>query len=135
MKAYRSAAILAGILALGSVAARAHHSAAMFDRTRVVVVDGTVKSFLFQSPHVWLSVVANPEGKKDGLQWDVEAVAPVSLMGMGITRNTFKPGDKVSVWLYPLKDGRHAGSLINITNADGKVFGPKFDKPADAVAH
>ena len=34
--------------------ATAHHSFAMFDGTKTVIVEGTVKSWEWKSPHAWL---------------------------------------------------------------------------------
>jgi hypothetical protein len=40
----------------------------------------------------------------------------------GIGRTTFKPGDRITVSLHPLKDGRPGGSYVTITAADGKLY-------------
>jgi hypothetical protein len=43
-------------------AAQAHHSAVMFDHSKCVVINGTVRAFQFESPHSWLWLTV-PDGK------------------------------------------------------------------------
>ena len=64
----------AASLALGSVTAIAHHSAAAFNTQKEVTVNGTVKSYRFANPHVQLIVTVK---KDDGsaVDMDVEAGA------------------------------------------------------------
>ncbi len=46
------------------------------------------------------------------------------MKGFGLMPSTVKPGDKVSVVLHPLKDGRKGGSLVEYTFPDGKTVHP-----------
>jgi hypothetical protein len=52
----------------------------------------------------------------------VEMSNLTNMVTRGIGRTTFKPGDRVTVNLHPLKDGRPGGSYVTITAADGKVY-------------
>ena len=36
--------------------------------------------------------------------------------------NTVKPGDKVSIVMHPMRDGTHAGSVVNVVLANGKTL-------------
>jgi hypothetical protein len=100
----------------------AHHSGAMFDRTRTVTLEGTVKEFQFTNPHSWLQVmVKGADGKE--VEWGFENEGPSSLKRMGIEATTFKAGDKVTVVASPMKDGRPAGAWMSIKKADGKSYG------------
>ena len=117
---------LSAMCALGT--AQAHHSAAMFDMTKTVAVSGTVKEWQFMNPHSWLQVVAlDAEGKE--VQWSFEGPSPA---GGGVSVNslmrkdTFKPGDKITVESHPMKDGRHAGLLGPVTFADGHKWMPRL---------
>jgi hypothetical protein len=42
---------------------------------------------------------------------------------MGFSATTFKAGDKVTVTMHPLNDGRPGGNYIVATTADGKQLG------------
>jgi hypothetical protein len=115
-----SAAIAVVCIAAGPAAA--HHSYAMFDRTKMVTVNGAVTNFEWAAPHiyVWVKVV-NAKGGSD--LWGMEGGSPTSLAHNGWTRNSVKVGDKVTVDLRPLKDGRNGGYLVKITKDDGSVVG------------
>jgi hypothetical protein len=101
-----------------------HHSGAMFDRSRTVTLVGTMLSQMYTNPHVWISVMARPEGSNDEIaRWDIETVGTGNLSRIGINKDTLKPGDKVTVKINPLRDGRRGGSLMSITTPDGVVRG------------
>ena len=122
--------VVAGALALAAIAAPAfaHHSGAMFDRTKKVTIVGTIVDFQYTNPHSWLHVQgAGPDGKV--ADWGFEAEGPSTLMRAGIKAKTFKPGDKVTVLGNPMRDGRPAGSLISVTMADGTVITPRPAPP------
>ena len=46
-----------------------------------------------------------------------------NMLKVGFAATTFKAGDKVTVTLHPLIDGRPGGNYIVATSADGKQFG------------
>ena len=129
MKTLVRMSIIAAVLMGG--AAGAHHSAAPFDQTKVVMLVGTVKSFSYINPHSWIALEAAVDGVGELRRWDVEATAPGVLARMGINADTLKPGEQVTVAVRPLRDGRRAGSMIYITKADGHTFGAN---PADLKA-
>jgi hypothetical protein len=97
----------------------AHHSGAMFDRSRTVVLEGTLKEYQFIAPHSWISVIATADGKGKPERWDVEGATASRMKAQGITPERLKAGDKVTLRIHPLRDGRKGGSLIDITLADG----------------
>ena len=128
MSIARMTAILAaGGLFAGAVSAPAvaHHSFAMFDQTRQVTVNGTVKEFQWTNPHAFIEVV-DPSGKL----WSVELNSPNNLIRQGWKRTAMKPGDKVSVVINPLRDGQAGGLFNAVTLPDGSVLGnPKPTGP------
>ena len=86
--------------------ALAHHSAAIFDSTKLVILKGTTLKFTNMNPHAWISLDAKVNGAGESERWDVETTAPMQLVAMGITSQTLKPGDKVTIAIRPLRDGR-----------------------------
>ena len=103
--------------------AGAHHSTAMFERDARVTLTGVIKEFQWTNPHAWIQVVApGPDGKP--ADWSIECNSPNTLSRQGWKPSTFKPGDKVVIVANPMKDGTHAGLLITVTLADGRVLGP-----------
>ncbi len=111
-------------IALGLLAAEpafAHHSFAMFDRTRTIEVTGTVKEFQWTNPHVWIQLwVPDAAGKQ--VEYGFEANAVRSLTQAGWTRRTFNPGDKIKIVYNPLRAGGNGGAFVTATLADGTVL-------------
>lgn len=109
----------------------AHHSAAMFDFSKTITVQGTVKEFQYTNPHSWLQVlVVGPDGNT--VEWGFETEGPSTLLRTGIKAKTFQPGDKVTVVANPMRDGRPAGSWVSATKADGTVYNLRPKPPAAA---
>ena len=121
---------LAAAAALAASPVFAHHSAAMFDSSKVVVLRGSILSFTNMNPHAWISIMGAPDengkpSKTKAERWDVEATAPIMLAMQGIQTDTLKPGDKVTIAIRPLRDGRKGGSLVFLVTPDGVPHGAK----------
>ena len=111
----------------------AHHSFAMFDADKIITTKGTVKEYEWTNPHSWLRVmVADPTTGKE-LQWAFEMSSPARQAQLGMTPDTVKPGDVVSVTFHPLKDGSRGGQFIQAVLPNGKaaVRGERGGAPAD----
>jgi C4-dicarboxylate-specific signal transduction histidine kinase len=99
-----------------------HHSHAMFDHDKEVTIAGTVAEWVFRNPHVFLYVDARTD-KGDTVRYTVEMSNITNMLKVGFATTTFKAGDKVTVTMHPLVDGRPGGNYIVATSADGKQFG------------
>jgi Family of unknown function (DUF6152) len=112
------------VLLLGAyTTAEAHHSAAMFDREKVLTLQGTVKSYAYAQPHSWIDLlVADPSGGEP-VVWGVECGTTTAMRNVGVTPSVLKPGDKIAIRVHPLRDGRPRGSFIDVTLANGEVRG------------
>ncbi len=122
MKNLKWSGLLAGAMALGIVSpALSHHSHSMYDHAKEVSVSGTVTKFLFRNPHVFLYVDVKGENGEIVNYW-FEMSNLNNMVRRGIGKATFKPGDKVTVNLHPLRDGRPGGSYTTIVAADGKIY-------------
>jgi Family of unknown function (DUF6152) len=128
---YMSALLLAGMV-LAAVPAAAHHSGAMFDRTKTVTLTGTVVQFGWTNPHSWISIdVPNANGGTD--RWSVECNSPNNLARQGWKSTSLKAGDKVTILIHPLRNGDKGGSFMSAKLADGTILadptyknGPKY---------
>ena len=99
---------LAGVVAFLASPASAHHSFAIFDQTKVLYLEGTVKELEWINPHTWLHVTfANPAGVVS--TWSFEAGATAQLASLGWKPDTVTIGDKVRVGYRPMKDGSRGG--------------------------
>jgi hypothetical protein len=124
----------AGVVLLTAGTASAHHSGAMFDREKVVTLQGVVKSYAYTQPHSWVDILVVPPGGGDPVDWGVECGAPPAMRQQGITPSVLKAGDKVIARIHPLKDGRPGGSFIDFT-VNGRVYGngrPAAGEPVGA---
>jgi hypothetical protein len=103
--------------------ASAHHSGAMFDRTRVIEIRGVVKALAWTNPHASFKVEVPGSSGGEAQLWFIEMNGVSNLVQEGWKRTTIKPGDQVSVKVNPLRDGRFGGWYLSITLADGKTLG------------
>jgi len=109
-------------LAIAAPISSAHHSASMFDDTKVVELTGTVKELQWANPHIWLQLIVDDNGTKT--EWSIEGGSPNSLSRQGWRATTFTPGEVVTVRLNPMKDGTPAGNFIGAKwDADGRTIG------------
>ena len=92
----------------------AHHSFAMFDQTKEVTLDGTLKELQWTNPHIWIQVLV-PDDTGKTVEWSVEGGSPNNLSRKGWSRNSMKAGDKVVITIHPLKNGENGGSLMKVT--------------------
>lgn len=111
----------------------AHHGSAAFDTGKKVTLKGTVKEWVYSNPHCFLMLEVKGE---DGqvVQWVAETQAPSVIFPVGYRRDSFKPGDQVTVTVEPVKDGRPFGRILQAVLADGKTLGPGASPPPAAGA-
>ena len=111
---------LAGVL-LAPVPTLAHHSYSMFDMDKTVVLDATVVRFKWQNPHAFIEIDAEVGGKSE--RWSIEMTSPNNLTQSGWKRTTLKGGDKVTLYVHPLRGGAKGGSFVGVVLPDGKTLG------------
>ena len=105
------AGITAGLLA-GSQPAAAHHSFALFDVSKTVELEGTVKKFDWTNPHSWVTLeVLEPD--RTVSEWLIELPSAATLARNRWHKNYLKPGEKLIMRVNPLKDGRKGGALAS----------------------
>ena len=123
MKKLKWLVLLTGAMAIGVVSpALSHHSHAMFDHTKEVSVTGTVTQWILRNPHAFLFIDLKSESG-EVVNYSIEMSNVTNMITRGFGQATFKPGDKVTVELHPLRDGRPGGNYIVATSGDGKQFG------------
>jgi hypothetical protein len=123
VEAVRSAArsLLVGLVAAWACAAPAHHSfGAIYDSGRHVTLKGVVRQFQFIHPHPFL--VFDVALEKGGSQsWRAEMDNRFELADIGITEQTFQPGDQVVVRGNP---GRTEANILYMW---------QLERPADGL--
>jgi hypothetical protein len=114
--------VAAGASALGfwAMTAAAHHSAAQFDFSKRVTIEGVVKEFNVQNPHTAAVVeVTDDKGTRDV---EYEGHSASNFYRAGYTRDMVKAGDKIAILIAPRHDGMDGG-FIQAFTVNGKTVG------------
>lgn len=124
-KFVRGALLIAVLSSSIAGAALAHHSHAMFDSHKQMTLVGTVKELDWSNPHCWIQLlVPDPKDPKAApVEWGIEMGAPLELFRHGWKPTSLKPGDKATVVINPLRDGRTGGEIVYAIGPDGKPIG------------
>jgi hypothetical protein len=122
-------AVTAALALACTVTASGHHSTAAFDSARVVKIEGTITQFRWINPHASIKIDGVTQGDDaDGL-WTVEMTAPNVLINQGWTRTALKVGDKVTMFVNPLRtpvtlnDGSSGSLYVGVVLASGQELG------------
>jgi len=108
------------VLALGAAGlACAHHSFATYDSDHQVKLAGTVLSFVWNNPHVYIQIAVHEERGTTNT-YTVECASPGVLARFGWQINLIKPGDRVTAIIAPLRNGDPGGLLKQLTLPDGR---------------
>lgn len=112
---------LCSLFLVPAVAAQAHHSYAMFYMDKMVQLQGSVVRFKWQNPHAFIEVDVPTKGGTE--RWAIEMTSPNNLANEGWKRTSLKPGDKVTVYVHPLRSGAKGGSYSGVKLSDGATLG------------
>jgi hypothetical protein len=115
----RSQYLLPALL-LVSAAAGAHHAVSMvYQPERVVSVSGVVEEFRFHNPHCVIFLTrTNDAGQQE--RWAIEWAGSSALRRQGLTAETLKPGDAITVTGFPARDGSPGMAMQVLEFADGR---------------
>jgi hypothetical protein len=114
---------LAGLAAASlALPVRAHHSFAVFDRGARITLEGVVKEFQWTNPHIFLQLLV-PDAQGKEVEWSIEGASPNMLMRRGWTKDSFRPGEKVTVIGNPLRDGGPGANFVFARFPDGRTLG------------
>jgi hypothetical protein len=102
--------------------ASAHHSFAMFDSDRQILLSGKVTDFVWQNPHVYIHLEAKDAKGKTSV-WTIECANPGILNRTGWKFNMIKKDDRITVVVAPLRTGESGALLKQVKIADGRIFG------------
>jgi hypothetical protein len=120
----RASIAIAALVTAG--AAVAHHSFAMFDQSKTIAIEGTVKDFRWTNPHVFIQLmVKNDRGAAE--EWSIEMTSPEHLARAGWRPGTLKPGDPLTLNIHPLVDGDRGGQYLSGTGPSGPLIGSRPD--------
>ena len=99
-----------------------HHSFAMFDHEKKIMISGTLKEFEWTNPHCWLHVAVADAATGKSADWSFEMGSIGQIAAQGWKVDTVKAGDKITVEGYPMKAGSRGGQHLAAKLEDGRSF-------------
>ena len=128
----RHAILLAVAAALSAATIQAHHSqAAQYDRSKQLMIEGTIVQFQYRNPHSFLHVEA-PDDSGAMVRWSIEWGGAAQLTLQGVNRTTLKYGDVVVITANPSRTPNdHKLQIVALRRpSDGFGWG---DRPGQVV--
>ena len=115
-KVFPVAAILVALLMAMPVFA--HHSfSAEFDVGRPVLLTGTVDHVEWTNPHAWLHLkVTDDQGNIQN--WAIEFLGVNALVRSGMSPQTVKPGDTLTIKGFGSRDGTNTANASSATRTE-----------------
>jgi hypothetical protein len=119
MQGMRGVALVSAVLAM-SAAASAHHAyTAEFNLDKPVKLTGVLTKLEWTNPHIWLYLeIKDANGKTT--TWGFSASPPGMLTRRGITRDSLRIGEVLTISGHRAKDGSNNASGNVVTFADGR---------------
>ena len=115
-----SCALVVGLL-MGCGSLLAHHgSGVSYDMKKQISMTGTVTKVQWTNPHVYIMYTVKDEGG-NAVLWGAESHPPNMMVDRGWNMNTLKPGDVVTISVFPSKVGTPRGLLAKVV-LNGKVL-------------
>ena len=115
--------LLLALLIVFGASLRAHHSiAGVYDSSQPVTLDGVVVEFAFVNPHPFV-VVEAADGAGRPQSWRLELDNRFELVDVGMSADTLKRGDRVTVTGSRARDGSRG------------LYVRRLDRPADGFRY
>jgi hypothetical protein len=123
--------LVLGAMTAGAGLLSAHHGrGGSYDETKIVTMTGVVTEWAWRNPHCALYVDAKDDSGKV-VNWGFESQNVSSLSHLGMTRNSFKAGQQITIKFNPSRSGAAVGVIRKIYDTNGKEllsFGGPIDQ-------
>ena len=113
------AVVSGGVALLAASTVAAHHANSAYDRGESVTVTGVVTQWQFINPHagLWIDVT---DDSGNVVRWSAEFQGTLDLYRhFSWNKDTFKPGDRITVVGFPSRDGSPILGAGLVIFADG----------------
>jgi hypothetical protein len=116
------ALFISAVVVLFSNVSLAHHSQAGFETPdKAIPLKGTVVEFRWRNPHILIFWdVKDDSGKV--IRWVGELGSISSASAGGLTKDSLKPGDEISLMAIPSRAGTPQSIISKLVKADGTVL-------------
>jgi hypothetical protein len=111
----------------------AHHGNASFDSGKKVSLKATVTKWFWANPHCFLEFDVKDDAG-NVVHWVAETSNPPDMINRGWSRQSFKPGDQVTVTLEPVKNGQPVGRVLEVLLANGQTLSINGPAPSAGKA-
>lgn len=121
----RSLFLIVAAAALTASSTFAHHSfSATYETTKAIKLEGAIVQFVYRNPHSFVHVEA-PDAEGKTQRWAVEWGGTAQLTTAGVTRESLKVGDKVTIVARPSRvPGEYRVLMVNLLRpSDGFTWG------------
>jgi hypothetical protein len=105
----------------------AHHGNAAFDSGTKVTMKATVTEWFWANPHCFLKFDVKDDSGNVA-HWTAETNNAPDMMERGWTKQSFKPGDEITVTVEPVKNGKPVGRVIEVVLPNGQTLGMAYLK-------
>lgn len=104
----------------------AHHGDAAYSETPEEMKGCVVTEYSWINPH---SLIKFDHTNEKGVveHWTMEIGSPPSMVLLGWSRTTLKPGDVITAYVYQAKSGARVGRTNKVILADGTVLADRDD--------
>jgi Family of unknown function (DUF6152) len=121
-RSFSAVLFLAAVLFLFGNRLSAHHSQAGFETPeKAIPLKGTVVEFRWRNPHILIFWdVKDDSGKV--VRWVGELGSISSASAGGLTKDSLKPGDEISLMAIPSRAGTPQSIISKLVKADGTVL-------------
>ena len=116
-----SLALVCGLLMVCGPMFAHHGTSVSYDLKKTIVLKGTVTEYVFGNPHCQIFFDVKDD-KGNVVHWGAETMAPRLVTKLGLTKNSLKAGDQVTLTVNPSKVGRPFGQVVSITPPNGQTI-------------
>jgi len=116
---FATAFVMILAISILSLPVLAHHGNAVYDDTKTIILKGTVTQWVWANPHCILHLDVTDDGGQV-VSWIVETENPTSMFNIGWTKESFKPGDQVTVTALQVKNGKPIGRIVDALLPSGQ---------------
>ena len=99
----------------------AHHGNAAYDAAKSETMKGTVTEWWWANPHCLLMYDVKGDNGEVA-HWITETQAPINMIPAGWSKDSFKPGDVVTITVEPAKSGKPIGRIETVVLPNGKTL-------------
>jgi hypothetical protein len=124
--------LLAGFLVVAGVASAHHSYGATYEVRKEIKLEGKLVQFVYRNPHSFVHMEAPDEsGAKQ--RWAVEWSGTSQLANTGVTRESLKVGDQITVTARPSRvPGEYRVLMVRLVRpSDGFTWGSRGGEVVD----